>query len=349
MDAPRASTTALAAGAPPTGAAASPPFLSVERLAVRRGDRTVLDGVSFDVGRGEIFGLLGPNGAGKTTLFHVLTGLLEPSSGRLLLDRKPLAPGDRSFRAISGVVFQEPALDPRLTARENLLLASRLYGVPRARARERAGELLAESGLRDRADEPVSRLSGGMRRKVEIARALVHDPAVVILDEPTTGLDEAAFRSTWERLLALKSRRGLTMLVTTHRPEEAERCDRLAVIDGGRVVACDTPDRLRERVRGDLLVIEAEGAETVARTIEERLGVEARVLEGKIVVERERAHELVPRLVEALPGGMLRSVSMRRTGLGEVFLELTGHDLAGAAIPGEPDAPPPGPRGRRSR
>jgi ABC-2 type transport system ATP-binding protein len=331
------------------GGPSAAPFLSIEQLVVRRGDRTVLDGVSFDVGRGEIFGLLGPNGAGKTSLFHVLTGILSPSSGRLLLEQRALAPGARAFRALSGVVFQEPALDPRLTARENLLLASRLYGVPRGLARERIAGLLADSGLADRADEPVSRLSGGMRRKVEIARALVHDPAVLILDEPTTGLDEAAFRSTWERLLALKHQRGLTMLLTTHRPEEAERCDRLAVIDGGRVVACDTPDRLRERVRGDLLVIEAESPDVVARMIEEKFGVAARVLEGKVVLERERAHELIPRLVEALPGGMLRSVSMRRTGLGEVFLELTGHDLAGAAVPAESDGAPAAKRERRSR
>jgi len=342
---PGASDAVLAGGGGPSAA----PFLSIEQLVVRRGDRTVLDGVSFEVRRGEIFGLLGPNGAGKTTLFHVLTGLLAPSSGRLILEREPLAPGARAFRALSGVVFQEPALDPRLTARENLLLASRLYGVPRGLARERIAGLLADSGLADRADEPVSRLSGGMRRKVEIARALVHDPAVLILDEPTTGLDEAAFRSTWERLLALKHQRGLTMLLTTHRPEEAERCDRLAVIDGGRVVACDTPDRLRERVRGDLLVIEAESPDVVARMIEEKFGVAARVLEGKVVLERERAHELIPRLVEALPGGMLRSVSMRRTGLGEVFLELTGHDLAGAAVPAGPDDAKPAKHGRRSR
>ncbi len=350
MDARHASSAVLTESAAGDGGGRpSGPFVAIEGLTVRRGGRNVLDGVSLEVGRGEIFGLLGPNGAGKTTLFQILTGLLEPASGRLLLEGAPMAPGDRAFRALCGVVFQEPALDPRLSARENLLLASRLYGVPRAKARERIAALLGESDLAGRADEAVSRLSGGMRRKVEIARALVHDPAVLILDEPTTGLDEAAFRSTWERLLALRSRRDLTMLLTTHRPEEAERCDRLAVIDGGRVVACDTPDRLRERVRGDLLVIEAESPETAALAIRERFGVDARILEGRIVLERERGHEMIPRLVEALPGGTLRSVSMRRTGLGEVFLELTGHDLAGVTVPAEPGEVPAAARGRRPR
>ena len=303
------------------------PFLAIDGLGVVRGGRKVLDGVSFGIARGEIFGLLGPNGAGKTTLFHVLTGTLAPSSGRIALEGIPLPPGDRSFRARAGVVFQEPALDLRLTARENLFLAARLYGVSRGAARDRIERLLDEAELAGRADEPTSRLSGGMRRKVEIARALVHDPSVLILDEPTTGLDEGAFRATWDRLLALRRGRGLTLLLTTHRPEEAERCDRLAVIDGGRVVACDTPDRLRERLRGDLLVIEAADPDAVARTVEERFGVAARVLEGKVVLERERAHEWIPRLVEAFPGGTLRSVSLRRSGLGEVFLELTGHGL----------------------
>jgi ABC-2 type transport system ATP-binding protein len=334
VDAPKTSAGLLAD--PPSVRAeggAAGPFLAIEGIVARRGGRTVLDGVSFAVDRGEILGILGPNGAGKTTLFSVLTGALSPSSGRLLLEGMPLPPGDRRFLSRAGIVFQEPALDSRLTARENLLLAAGIYRVPRAAARDRASRLLAEAGLSERADEPVSRLSGGMRRKVEIARALVHEPAVLILDEPTTGLDEAAFRSTWDRLLALKRERRLTMLLTTHRPDEAERCDRIAIVDSGRVVACDSPDRLRERVRGDLLVIEAEDLQTVARTIEETFGVRPWILEGKVVLERERGHELIPRLVEALPGGSLRSIGMRRTGMGEVFLEVTGHDLDGARAP----------------
>jgi len=317
---------------PPEADSARPaidsPALSIRDLVVRRGGRTVLHGVNLDVGRGEAFGLLGPNGAGKTTLFHVLTGLLAPSSGSLVLDGRPATTSARAFRARTGVVFQQPALDSQLTARENLRLAARLYGVPAADARRRIDALLERARLADRADEPVRRYSGGMRRRVELARALVHRPSLLILDEPTTGLDEGAYRGFWADLEALRRESGLTLLLTTHRADEAEHCDRLAILDQGRVVACDAPDRLRERVRGDLLILEALDARSVAALIAERFGLEARVLDDRVTVRRERAHELIPRLVEALPDGALRAISLRSTGLGEVFLELTGHALA---------------------
>lgn len=305
------------------------PRLAVRGLRVRRGGRVVLDGMSFEVASGEVLGLLGPNGAGKTTVFQVLTGLLEPEAGELALDGLPLRPSSGSFRAAIGVVFQEPALDRRLTALENLSLAAGLYGVPRAVAR--AEGLLARFGLADRAGEPTARLSGGMRRRVEIARALVHEPSILLLDEPTSGLDEAAFRAVWDHLLELRRERGLTLLVTTHRPEEAERCDRLAVLDRGRLLACDTPDGLRARVRGDLIVLETEDARAVAREIRLRFGLDARDREGRVVLERERGHELVPRLVEAFPSGTLAAVSLRRPGLGEAFLAITGRELDGEA------------------
>lgn len=307
---------------------ASAPRLAIEGLRVRRGERWVLTDVSFEVSPSEVFGILGPNGAGKTTVFHVLTGLLAPEAGRIRLDGAEIQPGDRAFRSRIGVVFQAPALDPRLTARENLTLAARLYDVPRETARERIRDLLQRAELEARADEPIERFSGGMRRRVELARALVHDPPILILDEPTTGLDEGAFRRTWDHLLSLRRERGLTLLLTTHRPEEAERCDRLAILDRGRIVACDTPDRLRARVSGDLLLIEAADPHEVAAVVSERFQVDARVLDGKVVLERPRGHELVPRVVESFPEGSLRSVSMRRPGLGEAFLELTGHELA---------------------
>jgi len=302
--------------------------LRVEGLRVRRGERTVLEDLTFRVGPAEVFGLLGPNGAGKTTAFQVLTGLLAPDSGQVFLDGAEIRPGDREFRARVGVVFQAPALDPRLTSRENLTLAARLYAVPPRTARTRVGTLLERAGLADRADEPTARLSGGMRRRIELARALVHEPSLLILDEPTAGLDEGAYRATWEHLLELRRERGLTLLLTTHRPEEAERCDRLAILDGGRIVACDTPDGLRARVGGDVLVLESNEPAEVVAVVRERFGLEARVLDGKVVLERPRGHELLPRIVESLPEGMLRSASLHKPGLGEAFLELTGHWLS---------------------
>jgi ABC-2 type transport system ATP-binding protein len=307
--------------------APSPPRLEVRGLRVARGSRRVLEDVSFEVRRGEAFGILGPNGAGKTTCFHILTGLLAPDAGQIFLDGRGSGPADPEFRVRVGVVFQSPALDPRLTARENLLFASRLYAVPAADARKRVTALLARAELTERAADPVAQLSGGLMRRLELARALVHDPEILILDEPTTGLDEAAFRRTWADLLALRRDRGLTLLLTTHRPDEAEMCDRLAILDGGRLVACDTPDRLRARVRGDLILIETDAPDSVATALAARLGVETKILDGRVAVERPRGHELVPRLVEALPEGAVRSVSVRRPGLGEAFLDLTGHSL----------------------
>jgi ABC-2 type transport system ATP-binding protein len=312
-----------------TSTAASPPEprLELRDLVVDRAGRQVLSGLSLRVRRGEIFGLLGPNGAGKTTAFHVLTGLLAPRSGALLLDGRAMQPGDASFRARCGIVFQEPALDPRLSARRNLRLAARLYGVPRTAMRHRIETALEMVKLSDRADEPVSRLSGGMRRRVELARGLIHEPNILVLDEPTAGLDEAAFRRFWSTLLEMRRREDLTLLLTTHRADEAEFCDRIAILDRGGTVACDTPDRLREQVRGDLIVLETDEPEQVAAALAERFSVEARVLDGKVLLRREKSHELIPRVVEALPEGALHSISLRRTGLGEVFLELTGHEL----------------------
>jgi len=298
----------------------------------------VLRGLSLGVGAGEIFGLLGPNGAGKTTAFHVLTGLLRPDSGALLLDGRQVRPGEAAFRARCGVVFQEPALDPRLGPRRNLCLAARLYGVPRRTARERVDEALRAVELAQRADEPVARLSGGLRRRVELARALVHRPDFLVLDEPTSGLDEGAYRRFWGKLLELRRDSGVTLLLTTHRADEAEFCDRIAILDRGRIVACDAPDRLRERVRGDLLVLEANEPEATAAALSSRFALEARVLEGKVLLRRERGHELIPRIVEALPEGAIQSISLRRTGLGEVFLELTGRELAEEAAPGGEEA-----------
>ena len=317
----------------------SPARLSVRDLSVERSGRQVLRGLGFELRPGEVVGLLGRNGAGKTTLFQVLCGLLAPDSGEFALDGRPIAPGDREFRSRCGVVFQEPALDPRLTARQNLALAAGLYGVGRRETPKRIEDLLARVELTDRGDEPVSRLSGGMRRRVELVRALIHEPELLVLDEPTTGLDEAAFRRIWADLLELRDRRGLTMLLTTHRADEAEHCDRIGILDGGRLIALDTPARLRAMVRGDLLVIETDDPQPVIETLRQQFDVEAHKAEGRVVLHRERAHELIPRIVEALPSGSLRSISMRHTGLGEVFLELTGHELDVERDPADETSP----------
>jgi ABC-2 type transport system ATP-binding protein len=306
----------------------SDPILETRDLRASRGERAVLRGVTFDVRRGELFGLLGPNGAGKTTLFRILIGLLDPSAGTIALEGRPLAPRDRNFRARVGVVFQDPALDAKLTARENLRLAARLYGVPRSEADRRIESLAERLDVSVRMQDLVGTLSGGLRRRVEIARALVHDPALVLLDEPTTGLDAAAFRSTWDLLNGLRKERGLSLLVTTHLPHEAELADRLAVLDRGTIVAVGTPDELRARVRGDFVVLEGEDPATIVSSLAQTLKLRARVLDGRVLVEIENGHAWIPRIVEALPAGALRSVGLRRPGLAEAFLEITGRELA---------------------
>ncbi len=317
-------------------AAASPGVparLALEGVAVRRGGREVLRGVSLEVRPGEIFGLLGPNGAGKSTLFAILAGLLRPDAGRFFLDGREIAAGARELRARAGIVFQEPGLDGKLSARENLALAAALHRVGRAEARARVAALLDAAGLSARAREPVERLSGGLRRRLELARALVHRPELVVMDEPTVGLDAAAFRAFWDGVETLRGAEGTTFVLTTHRPDEAERCDRLAILARGAIVACEAPEALRARLAGDLVVVDADRPAEVARALAERLGLETRLGPAGVTVERPSGHALVPRIVELFPPGRLRSVSLRRPTLADAYLAVTGEALDGEVRP----------------
>jgi ABC-2 type transport system ATP-binding protein len=324
-----AAAVALGLGAARRGGptAATHARIEVRGLRHRFGTLEVLAGLSFRVQPGEIFGLLGPNGCGKSTTLRVLTGMLLPDAGDLLLDGAAITPGDRALRQRMGVVFQAPSLDVRLTARENLALSAALYGVTGAEARERIAALLGFTELGDRADEAVSKFSGGMRRRLELARALLHEPSLLLMDEPTSGLDERFFRQTWERIEKLREQRGLTVLLTTHRAEEAERCDRVAVLDQGKVIAEGEPEALRRRVAGDVLTLEAAEPEALCRELAERFELAPTVVDGKVVLERERGHELIPRLIEALPPGRIDSLSMHRPTLSDVFVKLTGRSL----------------------
>lgn len=309
--------------------------LEVHGLAHRFGELAVLDGLSFTVEPGQVYGLLGPNGSGKSTTLRVLTGLLQPQSGELRLDGQLVEPGGRALRQRMGVVFQAPSLDGRLTARENLALGAALYGVASAEAARRIDELLELTALAVRQHDPVLEFSGGMKRRLELARALLHEPELLVMDEPTTGLDERSFRQSWERIMELRERRGLTVLLTTHRADEAERCDRVAVVDGGRVIAEDDPETLRRRVSGDVLTIEAAEPEALAAELSQRFEVPARVVDGRVMLEREQGHALIPRLVESLPAGRIDSLSMHRPTLADVFVTLTGRSLGDDAGPEE--------------
>jgi ABC-2 type transport system ATP-binding protein len=317
--------TAAAAYAAPTN---GPPRLRVDGLSRRFGTRVALDGVSFEVAPGELFGLLGPNGAGKTTAFRLLAGLLPAHAGTLALDGHAVSTTDTAYRARLGVVFQEASLDLKLTARENLRLGAALYGVPRAVATHRIDEALALMALGDRADEPASTFSGGMRRRIEIARVLLHEPSLLLLDEPGRGVDPEALRRIWDEIVALAAARGTSVIVTTHQPEEAERCRRIAILDGGRVAATGTPDELRAHVAGDVVRVRGDRPDELRATIATRLALAGRVVDGDVVVETPRGHEVVPRIAELFPPGRIAAIATSRPTLADVFSKLTGKGLS---------------------
>jgi ABC-2 type transport system ATP-binding protein len=288
----------------------------------------VLNDIALDVGAGEVVGILGPNGSGKTTLLHTLVGLVRPDRGTARLDGETLRPSSPELRAKLGVVFQESSIDAELSGLDNLILAAALYGVRRREALGRAVELLEFMELTDRARDAVRTYSGGMRRRLELCRALIHAPRVLLLDEPTVGLDPIAVDRTWGRLMALRRGQSLSILLNTHTPAEAARCDRLIILDRGHIVACDPPEHLLTRVAGDVVVIAARAPEDLARDLRESFDLPIRIEDAHVLIEVHHGHELIPRLVEAFPAGRFDSLSLRRPTLADAFYHLTGHPLS---------------------
>ncbi len=313
------------------------PRLGVRNLKCKLGGRLILDDVTFAVQPGEVVGLLGPNGSGKSTLLRCITGLNGWAHGTLWLDGRVVEPSATAFRSRLGVVFQDPSLDPNLTARENLVLGARLFALPKQEAAKRADDLLAFMELDGRAGDRVKTFSGGMRRRLELARAIIHRPAMLILDEPTTGLDPHAFERTWRLIQALKRDQGLTALASTHGAEEAAKCDRLVVLDSGKVVAFDTPQALLARVSGDVLKITSRVAGDVARDIQQAFEVRASVQDDTVTITTNDAHVLVPRIVELFPHGTIDTIAVSRPTLADAFLKLTGRKLE--EDPAKDDAP----------
>jgi ABC-2 type transport system ATP-binding protein len=299
------------------------PAVETRGLTARYGERTALDALDFVVAPGERVALLGPNGAGKSTLLSILATLLPPSAGTARVMDIDVARDPFAARRRMGIVFQGPSLDRRLSAEENLRLLGRLYGLRGAALSRAVDESLARVELADRRRDRVSVLSGGLARRLEVARALLARPDVLLLDEPTSGLDPAARAEVWEAIEAL-SREGAAVLYATHLGEEAERAHRVVILDQGRVVAEGDPTSLKAGVGGDVLVVECADPEAFAAAVRERFGVRARAVEGAVLVERERGHEFVPVLVEAFPG-QARSVTLRQPTLEDVFVHVTGH------------------------
>jgi ABC-2 type transport system ATP-binding protein len=302
------------------------PIIDVRDLTKRFGPIEAVRGVTFSVAAGEIFGFLGPNGAGKTTTIKMLATLLRPTSGRAALAGYDVVARPGDVRRSMGIVFQDPSLDNRLTAEQNLRFHAMLYGVPPAEVEPRLAAVLemVELGARRRA--LVATYSGGMKRRLEIARGLLHKPRVLFLDEPTLGLDLQTRNRIWEYVVDLRRREGVTVFMTTHYIEESEHCDRIAIIDGGRIVALDTPDALRRQVGGDVITITSTDAAALAREIEARFGAGARAADGRVVVELERGAEFVPRVAAAFPS-LVTAVAVKQPTLDDVFLKLTGHAI----------------------
>lgn len=313
---------------------ATTPAVQIEDVGYRYGQRVALSGVSLEIAAGEIFGLLGPNGSGKSTLFKLLSTLVPLQEGSIRVQGHDVARDPGAVRRQIGVVFQHPALDKHLTVLENLRYHARLFGLSGAQITRRAGELLERFGLADRAGEIVSTLSGGMRRKVELIKALLPRPRVLILDEPSTGLDVNARLDLRNTLETLRKSGDLTVILTTHLMDEADHCDRLAVLDGGRVLKTATPEALKDEIGGDVITVGGSNLEALEIAVRERLNLSPSRLHDRIRFERPQAHLFVPELITALPG-LIDTVSIGRPTLDDVFVHLTGrqlHDANGLAV-----------------
>jgi ABC-2 type transport system ATP-binding protein len=300
--------------------------INASGLAKSFGTIEAVKGIDLDVGRGEIFGFLGPNGAGKSTTINMLCTLLRPTAGSATVAGHDVASQPDEVRGSIGLVFQDPSLDAQLTARENLQFHAFIYGVPAAERRERITQMLDMVELADRADSIVMTFSGGMKRRLEIARGMLHTPEVLFLDEPTIGLDPQTRRHIWAYLRRLRDERGVTLFMTTHYMDEAEECDRIAIIDGGQIVALGTPTELKAMVGGDVVTLATADNVTAATEIQSTFGIEPIVDNGSLRVEVADGAEFIPRLVRetSVP---VTSVSAHRPSLDDVFLKLTGHAI----------------------
>ncbi len=304
--------------------------IHASHLAYHYGQRQALTDLSLRIEQGEIFVFLGPNGGGKTTLFRLLSTLIPLQSGEVEIMSHDLRTQTAAVRSAIGVVFQAPSLDRKLTVAENLRHQGHLYGMSGALLARRSQEMLERLGLADRARELVETLSGGLRRRVELAKGMIHGPRLVLLDEPSTGLDPGARSDLWRYLRSLRDEQGVTVVLTTHLLEEAEKADRIAILHEGKLVALDTPAELRATVGGDSITIQTADPDALAKSIVERFACPARVLDGAVRLELADGHQWIARLVEAFPG-QIASVTLGKPTLEDVFIARTGHRFWQAA------------------
>ncbi|MES2308867.1 MAG: ABC transporter ATP-binding protein, partial [Verrucomicrobiota bacterium] len=304
-------------------------MLTVQNLTHRYGDRLALNKLSFEVKAGEIFGLLGPNGSGKTTLFRILSTLMPMDAGDVLLESESLAQKPEIFRQKLGVVFQAPSLDKKLTVGENLMHQGHLYGLSGETLKRRSDHLLSKFRINDRIGEKVEKLSGGLQRRVEIAKAMLHQPKLLLLDEPSTGLDPGARRELWNFLHQVNQEEGVTILVTTHLMDEAERCNRLLLLDQGNKIELGTPAELKAKVSGTVITLESDKANELHDHLKGRFDVGIIIMQDMLRIEWNHTagtrtpSEFLGQVMDAF-GSEIRSASIAQPNLEDVFIHLTG-------------------------
>jgi ABC-2 type transport system ATP-binding protein len=298
--------------------------IDVSGVSHRYGKRVAIDGLSLGVHTGEIFVFLGPNGSGKTTLFRLLSTLIPLQAGEISMLGYSLRKEAGAIRSRLGVVFQAPSLDKKLTVVENLHHQGKLYGLNGSTLRHRADEMLAALGLTDRAGDLTESLSGGMRRRVELAKGLLHRPQLLLLDEPSTGLDPGARSDLWKYLEQIRKTDGVTIVLTTHLLEEAERADRIAIMHQGRLAALDSPAALQAAVGGDSVTIRTGDAEALANAINEKFACGAAVVDGSVRLEQPEGHLWVAKLVDAF-SAEIQTITLGKPTLEDVFIDRTGH------------------------
>jgi ABC-2 type transport system ATP-binding protein len=289
------------------------------------GKTIALAGVDFSINHGEIFGLLGPNGGGKSTTFKILSTSIIPTKGVAKILGRDIAVEPMAVRKHLGIVFQSPALDKKLTVKENLMAQGHLYGLSGKNLPDRLTACLARVGLTERMSERVEKLSGGLQRRVEIAKAMLHDPEVFILDEPTTGLDPIMRREVWNYLQNLRRNSGKTVCVTTHLLEEAEGCDRIGILHRGKMVALGTPAELKAELGDDVIAIKAQDPLKLKEALETKFSFPVQVLEGEVRVEK-KGHEFISPLVSSF-GDSIQSIQLRKPTLEDLFIRRTGERM----------------------
>jgi len=304
----------------------SEPIINVENLVKRFGDLVAVDDIGFQVAPGEIFGFLGPNGAGKTTTINILCTLSKPTSGKATVNGYDVVRQQNQVRQSIGLVFQDPSLDERLSGLQNLHFHALVYNVPATVRQQRIEQLLRMTDLWDKRHNVVQTYSGGMKRRLELARGLLHYPKVLFLDEPTIGLDPQTRNRLWEYILDLRKREGITIFLTTHYMDEAENADRIAIMDYGKIVALDTPERLKAVVSKDIISVTTDDNGRAAEEIKQRYQIEVRNDDNTLTFEVAKGEKFLPDFIKGLKTKIL-SVSLRHPSLDDVFLKLTGREI----------------------